>query len=191
MACASRRTSSYRLYQSALPAPENMGTFRYTQGESAARPHVVRPGTARTRARPAFERSPRGRVLGAAPVSTRLSQRPFGEECDRTEDRSRRETTRSSRAPPQYRQASAPNGKDQARSRRSTQSSPKRLDARLYRRLITPTQRPGPNFGNVIPKGAFGITLFLPFLRQMADSRAFEPAVFLIIELPSGVADSP
>jgi hypothetical protein len=32
---------------------------------------------------------------------------------------------------------------------------------------------------------------FLPFLGQMADMRAFEPAVFLIIELPSGVADSP
>jgi hypothetical protein len=32
---------------------------------------------------------------------------------------------------------------------------------------------------------------FLAFLRQMADAQLFEPAVILIIELPSGVADSP
>jgi hypothetical protein len=32
---------------------------------------------------------------------------------------------------------------------------------------------------------------FLAFLRQMADARLFEPAVILIIDLPSGVAESP
>jgi hypothetical protein len=31
---------------------------------------------------------------------------------------------------------------------------------------------------------------FLAFLGQMADARLFEPAAILIIELPSGVADS-
>jgi hypothetical protein len=46
-------------------------------------------------------------------------------------------------------------------------------------------------FGSDIPTGLLCYNTFLPFLSQMADSRAFEPAVILIIELPSGLADSP
>jgi hypothetical protein len=64
------------------------------------------------------------------------------------------------------------------------------LTASLHRPLITPTAF-RPEFGNDIPTGSLCYNTFLPFLGQMTDARAFEPAVILIIELPSGVADSP
>jgi hypothetical protein len=35
------------------------------------------------------------------------------------------------------------------------------------------------------------VNTFLSFLSHLADRQAFEPAVILIIELPSGDADSP
>jgi hypothetical protein len=64
------------------------------------------------------------------------------------------------------------------------------LTASLHRPLITPTAF-RPEFGNDIPTGSLFYNTFLPSLRQTADSRAFEPVVLLIIELPSGDADSP
>jgi hypothetical protein len=41
------------------------------------------------------------------------------------------------------------------------------------------------------PTGSLCYNTFLPFLRQMADRRVFEPVVFLVSEPPSGDADSP
>jgi hypothetical protein len=46
-------------------------------------------------------------------------------------------------------------------------------------------------FGNDIPTGSLCYNTFLPFVGQMADRQGFEPAVILIIELPSGDADRP
>jgi hypothetical protein len=49
----------------------------------------------------------------------------------------------------------------------------------------------GTGLGSDIPAGSHYVRLFCPSSAKWPIGGAFEPAVFLIIELPSGVADSP
>ncbi len=74
-------------------------------------------------------------------------------------------------------EASPPNEWDRAHSRRSTQSTPTRLEAILHRPRINPPELPpGLSVGKRLsrPAGSQGIT-FLAFLLQTEDARVSEP----------------